>query len=244
MKVHADWLLTPEGAAIHLPSATAVIADLHLGYADVRRRGGEAVPVAGLDEVVAQLNAVVVRCGVRRLVVAGDLFEDGRWKTTLKELGAWLQSRGVELCVVPGNHDRGFPHGAEQVPVFPDGLDVAGWRVVHGDRELPSGKVVTGHWHPCLRWGGLAAPCYLVQDRQIVLPAFSPDAAGGNVLGSSRWREFRCAVIVGTRVLDFGPVAALKQRLQNEPAARARVGNPLLRAAGRSASRRGRLTNT
>src|SRR5438270_5847367 len=32
MIVHEDWLLTPVRAAVHLPTATAVVADLHLGY--------------------------------------------------------------------------------------------------------------------------------------------------------------------------------------------------------------------
>ena len=44
MLVHDEWLLTAQRAAVHLPTATAVIADLHLGYDQVRRRGGEAVP--------------------------------------------------------------------------------------------------------------------------------------------------------------------------------------------------------
>ena len=39
-----NWLLTPERAAIHLPTATAVLADLHLGYNEVRCGTGEAVP--------------------------------------------------------------------------------------------------------------------------------------------------------------------------------------------------------
>src|SRR5436309_2915696 len=30
MRVNKDWLLTPQRAALHLPTATAVIADLHL----------------------------------------------------------------------------------------------------------------------------------------------------------------------------------------------------------------------
>ena len=53
MYVHEDWLLTPYRAAIHLPTATAVIADLHLGYDQVRQRGGEAVPSSSFEDIVA-----------------------------------------------------------------------------------------------------------------------------------------------------------------------------------------------
>src|SRR5438067_991701 len=35
-----DWLLTPQRVAVHRPSGSAVVADLHLGYGQARRRGG------------------------------------------------------------------------------------------------------------------------------------------------------------------------------------------------------------
>jgi metallophosphoesterase superfamily enzyme len=114
----------------------------------------------------------------------------------------------VELvAVVKGNHDRGL--GSSALPVCAE-AEVGGWRVVHGDGERPAGPVVQGHEHPCVRWSGrLSAPCYLVADDHLVLPAFSPDAAGANVLRSPRWRAHRCWVIAGERVLDFGEVAGL-----------------------------------
>ncbi len=36
MRVLDEWLLTPWRGAIHLPTATAVVADPHLGYDRVR----------------------------------------------------------------------------------------------------------------------------------------------------------------------------------------------------------------
>ncbi len=77
MIVHDDWLLTPHRAAVHLPTATGVIADLHLGYDEVRRRRGDAVPAFDAREVLARLEQLAQH-GVRRLLIAGDLCEDGR----------------------------------------------------------------------------------------------------------------------------------------------------------------------
>jgi metallophosphoesterase superfamily enzyme len=69
---------------------------------------------------------------------------------------------------------------------------------------------VQGHEHPWARWGpGLGAACYLFAPGHLVLPAYSPDAAGVNVLGARRWADYRCAVIAGDEVLDFGPVGGL-----------------------------------
>ena len=213
MRALDDWLLTPARAAIHTPTMTAVVADLHLGYDRVRRRGGDAVPVRRVADELAALRLELSRQGVSRLVIAGDLFEDGRYQRdeVLRELIAWLEASGVELiAVVPGNHDRlGAVVEVDgwTMPLFPEGFDLGGWHVVHGDGVLPAGRVVQGHEHPWLRWRrGVEGPCYMVGANRLVLPAMSADAAGGNVLGDARWRGYRACAIAGTRVLDFGEV--------------------------------------
>jgi hypothetical protein len=43
------------------------------------------------------------------------------------------------------------------------------------------------------------------------LLAFSADAAGTNVLGVRRWQSYRCGVIAGNEVLDFGILARLRK---------------------------------
>jgi putative SbcD/Mre11-related phosphoesterase len=207
-----DWLLTPCRVAIHLPTATAVIADLHLGYGEARQRGGEAVPARSLAEQLAPLATAARRYGFRRLVIAGDLFEDGRCAGQLAPaLNDWLEQAQVELtAVVPGNHDRGLSGVAW--PLYRDGIALGDWCVVHGDGVVPAGPVVHGHVHPCLRWGGVTAPCYLLDDQHLVLPAYSEDAAGVNVLREWHGSKQRCYVIVGEQVLDFGTLAALRRR--------------------------------
>ncbi len=211
MLVHADWLLTPERLAVHLPTRTAVAADLHLGYDQARRRRGDAVPLAGLDDLLHALARLGPRHGLRRLVIAGDLFEDAAGRALVPDLLRWLSEHGLELAgIAPGNHDRGLARAEPLLPVCPDGVRLGDWLVVHGDGALPPGRLVLGHFHPVLRWGRrLAAPCYLVAEGRIVLPALSPDAAGVNVLGARRWRGHRCAAVAGDSVLDFGEVSRL-----------------------------------
>jgi putative SbcD/Mre11-related phosphoesterase len=211
-----DWLLTPEKAAVHLPTATAVIADLHLGYDRVRRRGGEAIPEFGLDETVAALGALIDRIPVRRLVIAGDLLEDARCAELAENLCDWLAGAGVELlALVPGNHDRGLGAIQGRLRLAPEGIALGEWRVVHGDESLPRGRVILGHVHPCFRMSGRGSyPCYLVRESRIILPAFSRDAAGVNVLGDPTWCSFHCHVPVGDRVLDFGEVGELRKQLR------------------------------
>src|SRR5262245_35968923 len=214
MRVPGDWLLTAERAAVHLPTATAVVADLHLGYGEARRAAGEAVPVLPVEQALAPLGRLLARGPARRLVLAGDLFEAGASEALVAELLAWVGRQEVELsAVVPGNHDRQIDHHAGRLPLRPDGVDLGGWRVVHGDGEWPAGRAVQGHVHPCVRWGRLSAPCFLVSADRVVLPAFSADARGANVLREPCWSAYRCCAVAGGEVLDLGEVAGLRGRV-------------------------------
>jgi metallophosphoesterase superfamily enzyme len=90
------------------------------------------------------------------------------------------------------------------------------WRVVHGDGPLPAGPVVQGHEHPSIAWrNGPGGPCFLLAPDRLILPAYSLDAAGVNVLGVRHWRDFRCWVIAGREVLDLGPVSTLPRQYQD-----------------------------
>ncbi len=213
MQVDDEWLLTPERAAIHLPTRTAVVADLHLGVGLVRRRGGDAIPDPGSDRSATTFRLLAESYGVRRLVVAGDLIEDGRANEAVAAWREALERTGVELAAVaPGNHDRRL-EGAG-LPLFPEGYRLGRWLVLHGDQPLPARPVVHGHFHPWLHWDAArSAPCFLAGRTRLVLPAFSADATGGlNVIGKRRWGRCRCCVIAGDRLLDFGTVAELTRK--------------------------------
>src|SRR5262249_10278033 len=105
-------------------------------------------------------------------------------------------------------------------PVRPDGVRLGDWLVVHGDGELPAGRCVLGHFHPRLRWGAVAAPCYLVGADRIVVPAFSRDALGADVLGHARWAGVPRCVLRGGGVLALGELTTLRERVRRRGSAR------------------------
>src|SRR5262245_47780482 len=109
MAKRADWLLTPARVAVHIPTATAVVADLHLGYAEARQRAGDAVPARSVTELLQPLADAMRQYQAPRLVIAGDLFEAGVNDAVLAEFLSWVAESQVELvAVIPGNHDRGW----------------------------------------------------------------------------------------------------------------------------------------
>lgn len=235
---HEGWLLTPEGAAIRPDEATAVVADVHLGYEWARGDAGDCVPAHSLAETRDRLGRLLARAEVRRLIVAGDLVESARpcaaTAADVVRLNDWLRARGVDLVIVPGNHDRSLAWSysrrlrrAETGPTLAPGeLVVGGWTICHGHRPCRGERVMMGHHHPSLVVGRVAAPCFLVGPRLMVLPAFSPNAAGRDVAttrGPEEWdgHDLRCVVGAGGEVLDFGPLATLAARIGRSRAAEA-----------------------
>ena len=196
-----DWLLTPQRVAIHLPTATAVVADLHLGYHDARRRCGDAIPLCDLNVQLAPLLGVLRRDTVQNLVIAGDLFEAAFDAAIWLDVRERLCKTGVYFAgLIPGNHDRDLL-GAD-VPLLADGCSLGNWRIVHGDRALPATATVLGHFHPCIRVAGRKAPCYLAAAKRLILPAYSQDAAGVSAVSLIR-RGYRCFAIVAKEVVEM-----------------------------------------
>lgn len=213
MQFH-DWQFLPQRVAIHRPTATAVVSDLHLGYRAARQQGGEAIPDLSLQSILDPLRLALQHAGTRRLLVAGDLFESAPSEDLIDQFQGWLINANLELiALIPGNHDRGLALTGK-LPLARNGYTLGQWQVIHGDRRGSSGPCVQGHDHPCLRWNGLVAPCFLYHSNHLVLPAYSLDAAGVNVLGNPRWKRHHCAVIAREQVLDFGLAGSLAQKLR------------------------------
>ncbi len=211
------WHLAPEGAAVHLSERTAVIADVHLGYEWARGSGGDCLPAHSLAETLAKMTHLLARATVERLIVAGDLVESPRpcrrTAEDVRRLSRWLADRGVDLVALAGNHD---PRRGTSTP---ETLKVAGWTIGHGHRAIPGDRTISGHLHPALCAGGVTAPCFLVGPSTIVLPAFSPNGAGWNVLSTPiplPWCDdsLRCVAGLGEELLDFGPLPRLGRQFR------------------------------
>jgi putative SbcD/Mre11-related phosphoesterase len=181
--------------ALWLPGErTLLVADVHLGYAWAQRRRGQLGPLTegGVRE---KLMGVVSAVEPRRLVIIGDLVHASRPGAQEREVvEATLRTLATdrEVLLVRGNHDHAFGRDFSHAPVrlipFWGGESVT---AVHGDRPrefpLPMGHtLVVGHWHPSVSIADSAGatlrlPVFLRWPEAVVLPAFSPFAAGFDV---------------------------------------------------------------
>jgi len=220
-------VLHPSGA-LWLPDLSALlVADLHLGYGLAQRRRGQLGPIAD-TKTAEKLHAVLEDCKPKSLILLGDAVHAPNpsqiEKNWIEEcFTRWL--RQTSIVFVRGNHDRKIARDF--------GFDVVEqwralcWIAVHGDGIIPQPRpfetVVMGHLHPGLGIEDAAGvrqkvPVFLEGPQVLVLPAFSPFAAGLDV--ARRFPEslrlfgnrdqFTATAATGRRVVELGLVTRLR----------------------------------
>jgi len=218
--LHEDeWALTPQHAAVHLPTRSAVIADVHLGYDAARQAAGEAVPTFSLRILRERIETLRDHFGVQRIVVAGDLVEDSRQTEALRAALVWLNERGLAVWLTPGNHDRGLPL-LEGLQVFPGGLRLGRWLIVHELDAARRTPQAAGHVHPTVRLRGLSrpSPCFLAAPGRLILPAFSEDAAGLRLRSPNGLGGYQCHAIVNGEIRTVGSSQRAEDEITSTPA--------------------------
>jgi metallophosphoesterase superfamily enzyme len=160
-----------------------IVSDVHWGYAISHRAQGNLLPLWGDDEINQRLQALITDYDPVEMIWLGDSLHtlDGR-----PAAERFMNDSPVPVTVVRGNHDVAWSLAADCHSV------VRGrFFCHHGDapREVPPGLIeVVGHHHPALVWSDgagthLKLPVLVVSEKRLVLPAFSPWAAG------SPWRR-------------------------------------------------------
>ncbi len=113
--------------ALYWPARQALlIADLHLGKADVFRRAGIALPSGGTSEDLQRLQGLLDRHACRELWILGDILHGPAHRAAWYQqwLGWRERNTALDVHVLRGNHDRQLPHAQLQVQI----PRMCGWR--------------------------------------------------------------------------------------------------------------------
>ncbi len=184
------WLL-PERALWWPARRTLFIADLHLGKAATFRAQGHPVPAGTTRGNLDRLAGLLHRHAADELVVLGDFFHTAESLTpsVRAALAQWrAEFPALRITLVRGNHDR---HAGDP----PVELGIGGveepWRIgpfaaCHHPQAVDGSLALAGHLHPVVRLYGrgrdrLRLPCFVLDDRQLLLPAFGEFTGGWEV---------------------------------------------------------------
>jgi uncharacterized protein len=187
--------LLAERAAFAPAAKTLFVADLHLGKAATFRAFGAPAPTGVSEETLRRLAELIDMIKPQHVAVLGD-FTHARAAMTpglFKSLCAWrARWSPLDFTIVLGNHDR----GAEQfysecgfswvkAPAMLAGIECRHHPIVPDD--VSASLALAGHVHPVVRLNGpgrdsLRTPCFVVGERQIVLPAFGEFTGGSLVI--------------------------------------------------------------
>lgn len=212
----------PSGALWSPDHRLLFIADLHLGYGFAQRRRGQLGPLLD-DQTARKMDAVLNALQPAKVVLLGDTVHapspiDVEREWVMTQFARWSQQ--TEFVFVRGNHDRALTFDFN-FPTQPQ------WRscgvvAVHGDQAWPEPEahevLLLGHLHPAVGVEDAAGVrqrirVFLSSPQLVILPAFSPFAAGVDV-----WRqkpaclanlEFDAVAATGTRAVHLGPLSRL-----------------------------------
>ncbi len=170
----------PSGALWDATHRALCVSDLHLCKSDrIARRQGLMLPPYESRETLDKLAADIEATHPQMVICLGDSFDDlaaaealdDDCRQTLTQLQAGRRWIWIEGNHDPGPVELGGTHLAE--------LQLGPLTYRHIAENAPSGEV-SGHYHPkfALPGAGAARPCFLYDDRRLILPAYGAYTGG------------------------------------------------------------------
>ncbi|MDB6453877.1 ligase-associated DNA damage response endonuclease PdeM [Falsirhodobacter sp. 20TX0035] len=186
--------------AVHWPDQDLLlVSDLHLGKSErMARRGGALLPPYETWDSLTRLEADLRATGARRVICLGDSFDDAEAALAEAEL-AWLARLidGRDWTWIAGNHDP--------VPMAVGGTHLEELQIgALALRHIANGEghELSGHYHPKARLAGVTRPCFLVDQRHAILPAYGTYTGGlwcHDAVLADQMGDGACVILTGPR---------------------------------------------
>ena len=161
------------GALFWASESLLVVSDLHLGKSErIARRGGGLLPPYETTETLDRLARDISATGARTIVCLGDSFDDLAAGEALSEdhraIIARLQA-GRSWVWIEGNHD---PGPLEFGGTHKSELKRGPLTFRHIATEARAPGEISGHYHPKARLKSARRPCFIADQRRVILPAY------------------------------------------------------------------------
>ncbi len=218
MLLNGAQLFPDVSGALYWPAERVlVVADMHLEKGSaIAGRTGQLLPPFDSRATLTRLRALVRRHEPKVVICLGDAFHDPRAAQRLgAEEAALIRSlaEGRDWIWITGNHDPEPPshlggRGQAELRLGP---------LVFRHEALPDPQrgEVSGHYHPkasvTVAGQRLSQPCFVTDQRRLVLPAFGTYTGGLDVQSPALRRLFQ---------RDFRVFLLGRDRLHSLPSAR------------------------
>lgn len=173
------FILTNQRAVFWEKEKALILSDLHIGKTAHFRKNGIALANHIMKSDLERLSALIEYFQPARFIVVGDLLHAGD-NSDVDEFCTWRsQYPEIQFYLIEGNHDRLSPSLEEKLCLdFKASLwDIDGFTFIHDFESIRPGFQITGHIHPGIVLNSavksIRLPCFVLNDRQLLLPAFS-----------------------------------------------------------------------
>jgi putative SbcD/Mre11-related phosphoesterase len=200
---------------VHLKDQGLVaIADLHVGYEAALEEEGLQLPRIQTATMEDALHRIIEKYDPDTVLIVGDLKHEfsrnlGQEWSDVKSILSLLHEQS-KVLLVRGNHDNYLRNIASKMGIgLVDRTRVGGIAFAHGHHSKCEVRpLVMAHEHPSVRivdriGAAIRLPCFLHfrKDEILVLPAFSPLAAGTDVTRAER-SDFLSPILRGCDISD------------------------------------------
>lgn len=196
----------PSGALYWPAQSLLCVSDLHFGKSErLARRGGALLPPYDTRATLEKLETDIDRTTPARVVCLGDSFDDLAAADGLEEEARLRLARlmaGRDWTWIEGNHDAGPVDigGTHRATLT---LGPLTFRHIADPAEMAE---VSGHYHPKARIKGTSRPCFLLDPRRLILPAYGTYTGGlatHDTALQSLMQKGALAILTGTKALPI-----------------------------------------
>lgn len=174
-------LILSSGRAVYWTSQKLlVVSDLHLGKSSYFRNSGIPIPSTVMNKDLDKLSLLIKYFAPESLIITGDMFHH-TYNADVAVFKQWRTHTGIPMSLVPGNHDRltNLNYQDLGITVTSPQHIIGPFLFEHETKAASEDHIhISGHLHPGYLLQGKAKqavrlPCFIVTERQLILPAFS-----------------------------------------------------------------------
>lgn len=175
-----ELTLTNQRAIYWKNENALILSDIHIGKTAHFRRHGIPMPDDILQKDLERLKALITHFEVNQLLIVGDLFH-AETNSDMSTFKLWLrQFENLKLVLIKGNHDMQSNQLMNNLGIeVKTEMNIGPFTLIHEPEDGNSDSfTISGHTHPGVLIKGkgkqkLKLPCYQINLKQLILPAFS-----------------------------------------------------------------------